>query len=215
LGERHYENKDIGTATQGSNYISGAGRGVNSIKKKRTGWKQKILHEMIDYWLTVLYMALFFGVFFNYRRLILAHHQISYEDYGISVIWALVLAKVVLVAESFLRLGRRFEEKPLIVPTLYKSFIFTVCVALFHVVESMIRSFIHGMGLMGAVDELMSRYNYEWLAGALVVFISFIPFFAVRELRQVLGEGTIGKLFFKTRLALAPGPAQAQDTSEK
>jgi hypothetical protein len=71
------------------------------------------------------------------------------------------------------------------------------------------------MGLMGAVDELMSRYNYEWLAGALVVFISFIPFFAVRELRQVLGEGTIGKLFFKTRFALAPGPAQAQDTSEK
>ncbi|MHC1727243.1 MAG: hypothetical protein AB9866_14755 [Syntrophobacteraceae bacterium] len=42
---------------------------------------------------------------------------------------------------------------------------------------------------MGAVDELISRFNYEWLAGALVVFISFMPFFAVRELRQAWERG--------------------------
>jgi hypothetical protein len=173
-------------------------RTMNALNKKKTGWKQKILHEMIEYWITVLYMALFFGVFSNYRRLILAHHQISYEDYGISVIKALVLAKVVLVAES-LRLGRGFEDKPLIVPTLYKSFMFTVCVALFNVIESMIRSFIHGIGPMAAVDELMSGFNYEWLARALVVFFAFIPFFVVRELRRVLGDGLIRKLFFQRR----------------
>ena len=169
---------------------------------------------MIEYWLTVLYMALFFGAFFNYRRLILAHHQIIYEAYGISVIKALVLGKVVLVAES-LRLGRGFEDKPLIVPTLYKSIIFTVCVALFNVIESMIRSFIHGIAPMGAVDELISQFNYEWLAGAIVVFISFIPFFGVRELRQVLGEGTIGKLFFHSRSAMKTGPDREQDTSAR
>jgi hypothetical protein len=169
---------------------------MNYNNKKRTGWKQKILHEMIEYWLVVLYMALFFGVFFNYRRLILAHHGIGYEYYGISVIKALVLGKVVLVAES-LRLGRRFEDKPLIVPTLYKSSIFTICVALFNVIESMILSFVHGMGPMGAVDELVNRYNYEWLAGALVVFFAFIPFFALRELRRVLGEKTLRQLFFQ------------------
>ncbi len=187
---------------------------MNSLNKKRTGWKQKILHELIEYWLSVLYMAGFFSVFTNYRRLILAHYQISYEAYGFSVIKALVLAKVVLVAKG-LRLGRGFEDKPLIVPTLYKGFLFTVFVAVFDVVESMIRSFIHGRGPMGAFDELMSRFNYEWLAGSLVVFFSFIPFFAVRELRQVLGEGKIGKLFFQRRSALEPGPDQAQDTSGK
>jgi len=174
---------------------------MNALNKKKMGWKQKILHEMIEYWITALYMALFFGVFSNYRRLILAHHQISYKDYGISVIKALILAKVVLVAES-LRLGRGFEDKPLIVPTLYKSFIFTVCVALFNVIESMIRSFIHGIGPMEAIDKLMGRFTYELLAGGLVVFFVFIPFFAVRELRQVLGEGTISKLFFHRRSAM-------------
>ena len=187
---------------------------MNTFTEKITGWKRKVLYEMIEYWLSVLYMAVFFSVFTNYRRLILAHYQIIYEEYGISVIKALVLAKVVLVAKG-LRLGRGFEDQPLIIPTLYKGFLFTVCVALFGVVESMIRSFIHGIGPMGAVDELMSRFNYEWLAGALVVFFAFIPFFAVGELSQVLGEGTIRKLFFQSRSALEPGPDQAQDTSGK
>jgi hypothetical protein len=41
----------------------------------------------------------------SYRMLLLAHHGISYEDYGISVIRALVLAKVVLVAETYVWVG--------------------------------------------------------------------------------------------------------------
>ena len=119
---------------------------MNSANEQRTGWKQKILHGLIEYWLIVLYMAILFAVFTNYRRLILAHHLIIYEAYGVSVIKALVLGKVVLVAEE-LRLGRGFEDRPLIVPILYKSFLFTICVALFGVVESIIGSLIQGKGL--------------------------------------------------------------------
>jgi hypothetical protein len=117
------------------------------------------------------------------------------------VVKALVLAKVILVAEG-LRLGRGFEKRPLIVPTLYKSFLFTICVALFNVIESMVGSFFHGRDLTEAVGELMSRYNYEWLSAALVVFFSFIPFFALRELRQVLGKGVVFRLFFLSRSAM-------------
>ena len=171
---------------------------MDDTNTKKAGWKQRIFRELIEYWSIVLYLAIFFGVFTNYRRLILAHYHISYEAYGFSVIKALVLAKVILVAES-LRLGRGLEDKPLIVPTLYKGFLFTICVALFNVVESMIRGFIHGSGLMGAVSEFTGRFNDELFAGALVVFFAFIPFFAVRELGRVLGEGTISKLFFRRR----------------
>ncbi len=146
--------------------------------------------------------------------MILAHYEISYEDYGISVIKALILAKVILVAEV-LRLGRRFDDKPLIIPTLYKGFLFTVCMAFFTVIESVVRSFIHWRGPMEAVKELMNQFNYEWLAGCLVVFFFFLSFFAVRELRQVFGEGTLYKLFFQKRSAIEPGPDQAQEMSEK
>ena len=148
-------------------------------------------------------MAIFFGVFTTYRRLLLAHYGISYEDYGISVIRALVLGKVVLVAEA-LRLGRGFEEKPLIVPTLYKTFLFTVCMAVFDIAEGLVRGLIGGLGPTGAVHEVMSRFNYEWLSRALVIFFAFIPLFGVRELRRVLGEG-VTDIFFRRRSATEAG----------
>src|SRR5687767_7720594 len=176
---------------------------MNTVNEKKKSWKQKILHELKSYWLLVLYMAIFFGVFTTYRRLLLAHYGINYADYGISVIRALVLGKVVLVAET-LRLGRGFEDKPLIVPTLYKTFLFTVCVAVFDIAENWIRGLIGGFGTMVAVDDVMTRFNYEWLSRALVIFFSFIPFFAVRELRRVLGEGAIG-IFFRRSSAAEAG----------
>jgi hypothetical protein len=37
----------------------------NILKPALLGWKQKILHEMIEYWLSALYMPLFFGAFSN------------------------------------------------------------------------------------------------------------------------------------------------------
>jgi hypothetical protein len=177
---------------------------MNTVNEKKKGWKQKVLHELKSYWLLVLYMAIFFGVFTTYRRLLLAHYGISYADYGISVIRALVLGKVVLVAEA-LRLGRRFDEKPLMVPTLYKTFLFVVCVALFDIAEGLILGLIHGLGPMGAVDEVMSRFNYEWLSRALVIFFAFIPLFGVRELRRVLGKGVTDIFFRRSSSAEACG----------
>ena len=176
---------------------------MNTVNEKKKGWKQKVLHELKSYWLLVLYMAIFFGVFTTYRRLLLAHYGISYADYGISVIRALVLGKVVLVAEA-LRLGRRFDEKPLMVPTLYKTFLFTVCMALFDIAETLVRGLMGGLGPMGAVNELMTRFHYEWVSRTLVIFFAFIPFFAVRELRRVLGEEAIG-IFYRRRSAAETG----------
>jgi hypothetical protein len=68
---------------------------------------------------------------------------------------------------------------------------------------------------MGAVDEVMSGFNYEWLARAMVVFFAFIPFFMVRELGGVLGEGTVAKLFFQQRSAVKVGHERATEDINK
>jgi hypothetical protein len=187
---------------------------MNTVNEKKRNWKQKLVRELINYWSAVLYMAIFFGVFFNYQRLMLAHYQISYTDYGISVIKALILAKVVLVAET-MHLGRGFEDAPLVVPTLYKTFLFTLCVAVFGFAEGLVCGLIGGSGLMGAVDEVISGFNYEWLSRALVVFFAFIPFFMVRELGRVLGEETISRLFFRRRSVMELGCDPPRKTLDK
>jgi hypothetical protein len=173
---------------------------MSTTDKKERGWKRKLIHELSDYWFIVLYLTIFFSVFTNYQRLILAHYNIIYTDYGISVIKALVLGKVVLIAES-LHVGRRFENKPLIFSVIYNSIVFTVCVLLFNTAEVIVDGFIHKMNAEQAVAELVSHYNYELFARGMVVFFAFIPFFAVRELGLILGPGMMRKLFFQKRSA--------------
>jgi hypothetical protein len=58
------------------------------------------------------------------------------------------------------------------------------------------------------VNEVGGRFNYEWLAQALVVFFAFILFLAARELRRGLGKGIIKNLFFQTRSDPEMGVAQ-------
>lgn len=160
---------------------------------KPTLWT-RFVHELKAYWLIVMYLSAFFGVFTTYQRLMLAHYNIRYGDYGIAIVKALVLAKVILVAEK-LRLGGRFRDRPLSVPTLYNTVVFTLCVYLVHFAEVAIRHVVrHGSSGLGGA--LLAELNYETLARGFVVFFAFIPFFAVRELSRVLGERKLTDMFF-------------------
>src|SRR5215469_6841791 len=173
-------------------------RGDAAPTGEKAGWKSRIREEMISYWVTVAYLTLYFGVFFNYRRLLLAQYQISYENYGVALIEALVLAKVILIGD-LLRLGRGLEEKPLVYPTIFRAFIFTIWVALFKLLEETVKGLFRGEGLGGGFDHIVAKGQYEYFASCLVVFFTFIPFFAFKELVRVTGKGRIFKLFFRRR----------------
>jgi hypothetical protein len=162
------------------------------------GWKAKISHELIEYGINAIYLALVFASFTEYRRLLLAAHDIVYTNYWVAVIEGLVLGKVIMIG-SVLRLGRWLEDKPLIVPTLYKTVVFTVFVAVFKVIEHGVRGLWHGLGFMGGLAEISEQGVEIVLANALVVIVAFIPFFAVKELGRVWGEQRMWALFFRTR----------------
>jgi hypothetical protein len=168
-------------------------------------FKQKFLGEFKAYWINVLYVTLFFSIFTDYRRLILAHYNIIYQEYGISLIKGLILAKVILVAEH-LHLGRGFENRPLIVPTLYKSFLFTICAIILSIIEFMIRDFSKANAPASIADIFIKGFSYEWFASTLAVFVIFIPFFGIKELARVLGRGKMSELFFHRRPSTSLNP---------
>lgn len=171
---------------------------MNSPDKKKGNIKEKIFHEMAEYWIIVIYLTLVFAAFTQYRRLVLAVHDITYTNYGVAVIEALILAKVVMIGDV-LRLSRGLEQKPLIYPTLYKTVVFTIFCGIFTVIEHGIKGLWRGEGLAGGLFELFGKGHHELLANSLVVFAAFIPFFAFRELGRVLGEGKIMSLFFRRK----------------
>src|SRR5262245_61901440 len=104
----------------------------------------------------VVYLSGFFGAFVWHRRLILAAYDIGYAHYGIAVLEALILAKVILVGDA-LRLGRGLDDKPLIVPTLYKAVVFSLWVGVFIVLEQTIEGVLRGQGWARGVEEILSR----------------------------------------------------------
>ena len=172
---------------------------MNSSDKNKGNLKKKLLHEMKAYWVYVVYLTLVFGAFTWYRRLILADVGITYTDYGVALIEALIFAKVLMIGDA-IHLGRGLEHKPLIIPTLLKTSIFTLFVALFVLIENAIKGLIKSKGAVEGVMEFLGKGSYEVLAGSLVIFVAFIPFFALRELSRVLGgECKILDLFFKSR----------------
>jgi hypothetical protein len=171
---------------------------MSSHDEQQVQFKTRILHEVSEYWMNVCYLTLVFASFTQYRRLILAVHDITYTNYWVAVIEALILAKVIMIGSVF-RLGRGLERKPLIYPTLYKTVVFTLFCGLFALGEHAIKGLWQGEGVMGGLAELFGKGTHELLANSLVVFVAFIPYFGVKELGRVLGEDKIRALFFWRR----------------
>lgn len=175
---------------------------MSSPEENKGTLKQKLLHEVMVYLVYAAYLALVFAAFTQYRRLILADVGITYTDYGVALIQALVLAKVIMIGDA-IRLGRGLEHKPLIFPTLLKTAVFTLLVGLFILIEHAIKGLLKGMGAVEGVMAFLVKGLHEVLALSLVIFAAFIPFFALREVGRALGgEGRILVLFFKRRESL-------------
>ena len=159
----------------------------------------KVRRELLEYAVNVVYLALVFTAFTEYRRLLLDEYSIVYANYWVGLIGALILGKVVMIGGVF-RLGRWLESKPLIVPTVYKALLFSGCVLLLRVVEYSIRGLVRGDSLSAALNEFFTQKGVdEVLANLLAVFVTLLPFFAVKELGRVLGRERIADLFFRAR----------------
>jgi hypothetical protein len=166
------------------------------VVQQAGSWKDKFFREMVEYGINVIYLALVFAAFTQYRRFVLASHDIIYTNYWVAVIQALILGKVIMIGAVF-RLGRSLEQRPLIYSTLYKAVVFTFLVIVFNLIEHALKGLWTGKGLAGGFAEFLDRWPHELLAGSLVIFVALIPFFAVKELGRVLGEEKIWALFFR------------------
>jgi hypothetical protein len=158
--------------------------------------KQKFVHEIRRLVMIFAYLAMFFLVFRFYTRLVLSEYEINYFEYGLTILKALALAKIILTAEA-LRLGERFRERPLIIPTLYATLVFSAFALAFEILEHIIVGMFRGKSPSEVVTELLDK-GWPHLAGmTLVVFVAFLPFFAFRETERALGEGKLKDLFIK------------------
>jgi hypothetical protein len=162
--------------------------------------KERSLRELKRLFVLFVYLSMFLGSFTVYRRLVLEEYRINYLHYGYALFEALILAKVIMIGE-LLKVGERFRDKPLIVPTLYNAVAFSLLVFAFSALEELVVGAAHHQSLAEVVRHISSAGISEKLARALVMLVAFIPLFAYRELGRVLGEGKLFEMFYKRRPA--------------
>jgi hypothetical protein len=171
-------------------------RGEGVTLKHAPTLKQKVADELRKFWAIAIYLLVVFGAFTTYKRLVLSEAGISYYHYGFAVIESVILAKVIMIGEA-LRLGRRFESPPLIIPVLAKSVVFGLFFAVFTVLEHTIDGLLHHQGWADIAHSIVAAGRTEILARTIMVITTFVPFFAFLETDRALGGGRLFTWFFR------------------
>jgi hypothetical protein len=162
---------------------------------KTEALKQKALHELIEYAVNVAYLAIVLSAFTWYRRFILASYDITYTNYWVALIEALIMGKVIMIGGIF-GLGRSLEDRPLILSSLYKTAVFCLFCAAFTVAEHSVVSLWKGEGIAAGIHEIAAKGGGEIAANTLMLFVALFPYFAFRELGRVIGRERLREIFF-------------------
>jgi hypothetical protein len=149
--------------------------------------------------------TLFFFAWFNLilltKRLILEQYLIAYAGFLIATTGALVVGKVVLVANTMPFL-RRLDYAPLIYPILFKTIVYTGLVFAARLIEAFIH-YLVGRGVIGgghAVAYLLGEFSWpRFIATQLWIFVLFLVYVTISELNYLFGDGELYRIFFTWR----------------
>ncbi len=157
---------------------------------------QKVKHELRE----LIPVTIFFFVAF---QLLAFTETMMLEQYGIRVsvflsatVGALVVAKVVLIADH-LPLINRFPEKPLIYNVIWKTCIYFTASLIVRYVEHLIEAWRGAASFAEANRHLIDEIVWPHFWGVqLWLLVLLLVYCALRELVRALGRDRIIRLFF-------------------
>jgi hypothetical protein len=170
----------------------------------KPSWLRKLEHETAEYLVVFAYMAAILLAFAIYNRAILAEYGVAYLPIAFGLLEAAILAKIVIIGEAF-HLGHRFDGRPLAWTVLYRATIFALLTAVFSLVEEGVKRLLHHQKLL---QHQPFDAPWAWdraVAHAVILFVAFVPLFAIQELGKVIGPDKLAGYFFGERRRKAPG----------
>jgi hypothetical protein len=166
-----------------------------SEESKPKGVVAKFKHEFQEMLLISAFFGLFFFSFATYKMYLLHQFGNAQFVYVSALVNTLVLAKVILLG-GFVRVGKVLDHMPLLISSIYKAAFFALLVAAFHWIEEFVKEAFHS-GLADAFRETLEATSWPLLGLTVICFCLFIPFFALWEVRRVMGDGPFTDLFVR------------------
>jgi hypothetical protein len=161
----------------------------------------RVTNELREFAVIAVYLYVCFTALAYLKAAILQAHGIPFAPFGFAAVKALICAKFVVVGRAF-HIGERLTSKPLIWPTLHKSFAFLALLIVLNVLEEVVVGLIHHRTVTGSLTEIGGGTLDKLIATSIIVLLILIPFFAFRALGEVVGERNLVRVLF------APRPAE-------
>jgi len=162
-----------------------------SAEKRKATLKERVIEEAKKFAGIFLYLWMVFFVLLLTEWIALAEHHIGFTFYGLAAINAVVLAKIMLIADNTGFAGR-LKGMPLVYPIVYKAAAFTTLLFVAYVLEEMLIGGIAGRGFLAIPD--IGGGLIGTLALWLIFCVALIPYFAYREIEMAVGPEMFRRL---------------------
>jgi hypothetical protein len=145
--------------------------------------------------LIVLYLWLVFGLFALHEILLRRRLGLGFQAEGFAIINALVLGKVMLVAEDF-HFGVGRKGKPLIYAILRQAALFALLFMTFHILERAVVGLVRGSAPESGVTDIGGGGLADLLTVTAMLFVALVPYFAFRNITRAVGWPVMRRLLF-------------------
>ena len=175
----------------------------------------RIYHQVIQFLLIAVYLSIVFGVLVLHEAVVAAKNGIEYHFYGFAVINAIILGKVMLVAED-LNLGDRFfrdlffRNSPLVYAIVFKSVAFTILFFVFDIVEEVLVGVFKGKTVVESFPNIGGGSPRGIFFMIVVITVLLSPFLAYREIGKLIGERELHSLMFTRKRAQFAGATPSE-----
>lgn len=172
----------------------------------RQSFGSRALHWLGHEMRLVLPPMIFFAVGFNLIvfsiNLVLAQYFLRLASFMAATLAALLVGKVVLVADKMPFL-RRFDTAPLIQPILFKTVVYTLAVFVARILEEFVRYVIENGRVVGFVASLLERFAWHhFVFVQLCVLVLFLIYVTFSELNTLFGDGELFRILFTRRSSM-------------
>jgi hypothetical protein len=156
--------------------------------------RHRATEELREFLILSLYLYVCLGAMVIMKSAILSSVGVAFDAWGIAAIKALLLAKFMLIGKA-LRLGEN-KHRPLAWPTLYQSSLTLVLLIFLTTLEEILVGAFHHRAIQESLAHIAGDRLDIALASVLIMFLILVPYFAFRNLAEVLGPGVLPRLFF-------------------
>lgn len=167
--------------------------------------RHRATEELKEFLILSLYLYVCLGAIIIMKSAILNSVGVEFDAWGIAAVKALLLAKFMLIGKA-LHLGEK-KNKPLVWPTLYQSLLTLLLLIVLTTLEEILVGAIHHRMVRESLTHVAGDRLDMVLATFLIMFLILVPYFAFRNLGEVLGPGVLARLFF-TDPVRSPFPPQ-------